>query len=119
LLPEDIKPELLKLLGRSPDFGSVGIELVFHDGYISRLISKMEVSRKPRTGGGGACMTPIQTGEQIFLAQMMISGNPMDYPLKFSDPRHREIYNHLAHLQTVSFHPGVRNSSNISRNITV
>jgi hypothetical protein len=51
LLLEDIKPELLKLLGRSPDFGSAGIELVFHDGYLSRLISKMEVSRKPRTGG--------------------------------------------------------------------
>jgi replicative DNA helicase len=52
-------------------------------------------------------MTPIQTGEQIFLAQMMISGNLQDYPVRFSDPRHREIYNHLAHLQTVSFHPGV------------
>jgi hypothetical protein len=50
-LLESIKPELLKLLGGSPAFGSVGIELVFHDGELSRLISKMEVARKPRTGG--------------------------------------------------------------------
>jgi hypothetical protein len=50
-LLESIKPELLKLLGGSPAFGSVGIELVFHDSELSRLISRMEVARKPRTGG--------------------------------------------------------------------
>jgi hypothetical protein len=48
-LLENIKPELLKLLGGSPAFGSVGIELVFHDGELSRLISRMEVGRKLRT----------------------------------------------------------------------
>jgi hypothetical protein len=50
-LLESVKPELLKLLGASPAFGAVGIELVFHDGEISRLVSRMEVSRKPRIGG--------------------------------------------------------------------
>jgi hypothetical protein len=50
-LLESIRPELLKLLGGSPAFGSVGIELIFHDGELSRIISKMEVGRKPRAGG--------------------------------------------------------------------
>jgi hypothetical protein len=50
-LLESVKPELLKLLGGAPSFGSVGIELVFHDGELSRIISKMEVGRKPRIGG--------------------------------------------------------------------
>jgi hypothetical protein len=54
LLLENIKPELLRLLGGSPNFGSVGIELTFHDGEISRIISKMEVSRLPRHGGAGS-----------------------------------------------------------------
>jgi hypothetical protein len=47
-LLEHIKPELLKLLGGSPVFGSVGFDLVFHDGEIARIVSRMEVSRKPR-----------------------------------------------------------------------
>jgi hypothetical protein len=50
-LLESIKPELLRLLGGSPAFGSVGIDLVFHDGEPVRVISKIEVGRKPRTGG--------------------------------------------------------------------
>jgi hypothetical protein len=50
-LLEVIKPELLKLLGGSPAFGSIGLELTFHDNEISRIISKMELSRKPRIGG--------------------------------------------------------------------
>jgi hypothetical protein len=50
-LLDSVKPELLRLLGGSPAFGSVGIELVFHDGELSRVISKMEVGRKPRIGG--------------------------------------------------------------------
>jgi hypothetical protein len=49
-LLESVKPELLKLLGGAPSFGSVGIELIFHDSELSRIISKMEVGRKPRTG---------------------------------------------------------------------
>jgi hypothetical protein len=50
-LLESIKPELLKLLGSAPAFGSIGIDLVFHDGEITRIVSRMEVSRKPRLGG--------------------------------------------------------------------
>jgi len=50
-LLEDIKPELLKLLSGAPAHGLVGVELVIHDGQIKRIISKMEVSRLPRTGG--------------------------------------------------------------------
>jgi hypothetical protein len=50
-LLEDIKPELLKLLSGSPAYGSVGIDLVFHDREITRIVSRMEISRKPRIGG--------------------------------------------------------------------
>ena len=50
-LLEKIKPELLKLLSGAPAFGSVGIELVIHDSEITRIVSRMEVSRKSRTGG--------------------------------------------------------------------
>jgi hypothetical protein len=50
-LLENIKPELLKLLGGSPAFGSVGIDLIFHEGEITRVVSRMEISRKPRIGG--------------------------------------------------------------------
>jgi hypothetical protein len=51
LLLENIKPELLKLLAGAPSFGSIGIDVVFHDGEITRVVCRMEVSRKPRTGG--------------------------------------------------------------------
>jgi hypothetical protein len=50
---ENIKPELLKLLNNSPAFGSVGVDLVIHDGEITRIISRMEVSRKSRMDTGG------------------------------------------------------------------
>jgi len=50
-LLENIKPELIRLLEGSPSHGSVGIDIVFHAGEISRTISRMEVSRLPRTGG--------------------------------------------------------------------
>jgi hypothetical protein len=49
-LLEDIKPELLKLLSGAPAHGSIGIDIVLHDGEISRIISKMEISRLPRKG---------------------------------------------------------------------
>jgi hypothetical protein len=45
---ENIKPELLKLLNNPPAFGSIGIDLVIHDGEITRIVSRMEVSRIPR-----------------------------------------------------------------------
>jgi hypothetical protein len=53
LLLENIKPELLRLLDGSPAFGSVGLDLVFHAGKISRIVSRMEVSKLPRSGGTG------------------------------------------------------------------
>ena len=53
LLLENIKPDLLRLLGGSPSHGSVGLDIVFHNGEITRIISKMEVSRLPRTRGAG------------------------------------------------------------------
>jgi hypothetical protein len=52
-LLEDIKPELLKLLSGAPAHGSVGVDLILHDGEIKRIVSKMEVSRLPRKGGAG------------------------------------------------------------------
>jgi hypothetical protein len=51
-LLEDIKPELLKLLGGAPPHGSIGIDLILHDGEVTRIVSKMEISRIPRKGGG-------------------------------------------------------------------
>jgi hypothetical protein len=50
---ENIKPELLKLLNNSPAFGSVGIDLIIHDGEITRIISRIEVSRQSRMNAGG------------------------------------------------------------------
>jgi len=50
---ENIKPELLKLLNNSPAFGSVGIDLVIHDGEITRIISRTEVSHQSRMNAGG------------------------------------------------------------------
>ena len=50
---ESIKPELLKLLKNSPAFGSVGIDFIIHDGEITRIISRMEVSRQARNNTGG------------------------------------------------------------------
>ena len=51
LLLENIKPELLKLLKGAPAFGSVGVDVVFHNEEITRILTRMEISRKPRTGG--------------------------------------------------------------------
>ena len=47
LLPE-ILPELSLLLKKAPDFGSCGIEIIFHEGNISRIISKTEKCHKPK-----------------------------------------------------------------------
>ena len=50
-LLESVRPDLLKLLENAPPYGSCGLEIVFHDDEIARLVIKAEVSRKPRTGG--------------------------------------------------------------------
>jgi replicative DNA helicase len=51
-------------------------------------------------------MIPIQTGEAVFLARMMMSGEPRPYPFKFTDPKHQTIYEMLSHLQRMTYHPG-------------
>jgi replicative DNA helicase len=56
-----------------------------------------------------AAVPPIIQAEQIFLAQMMVSGKPRQYPCEFMDPRHRMIYWELGHLQTILHRPGINN----------
>jgi hypothetical protein len=51
VLLETIKPEILRLLEGSPSHGSIGLDVIFHDGEIARIVSRMEISRLPRTGG--------------------------------------------------------------------
>jgi replicative DNA helicase len=51
-------------------------------------------------------MTLVQTGEAVFLAQMMAQGEPQPYPFKFTDPKHQTIYEMLSHLQRMTYHPG-------------
>jgi len=50
---EQVKPELLKLLKDAPEYGACGLDVVFHDGQITRLVVRAEIARKllPRTGG--------------------------------------------------------------------
>jgi hypothetical protein len=52
LLLRSVEPELLRLLKNAPEYGSCGIDLVFHDSEIVRIGVKAEVTRKvkPRTG---------------------------------------------------------------------
>jgi hypothetical protein len=52
-LLEDIKPNLLKLLKASPEYGSVGLDLHLHQGQVIKLSMRSEITRKvtPRTGG--------------------------------------------------------------------
>jgi hypothetical protein len=52
---EQVKPELLKVLRNAPEYGSCGLELVMHEGQITRILVKAEIARKlqPRTGGAG------------------------------------------------------------------
>ena len=49
LLPE-VLPDLIAVLNGSPDFGQCGIDIIFHEGRISRIITKTEKCRK--TCGG-------------------------------------------------------------------
>ncbi|MDR2924235.1 MAG: hypothetical protein LBU85_12970 [Treponema sp.] len=49
-LLEKIKPRLLRLLNESPAYGSIGIDLVFHNGEIARTVCRVEVSQKTRGG---------------------------------------------------------------------
>jgi hypothetical protein len=52
-LLKSVEPELLRLLKNAPEYGSCGIDLVFHDSEIIRIGVRAEVTRKvrPRIGG--------------------------------------------------------------------
>jgi hypothetical protein len=54
LLLKSVEPELLRLLKNAPEYGSCGIDLVFHNSEIIRTCVRAEVTRKakPRIGGG-------------------------------------------------------------------
>jgi hypothetical protein len=53
-LLKSVEPELLRLLKNAPEFGSCGIDLVFHNSEIIRIGVRAEVTRKAkiRIGGG-------------------------------------------------------------------
>jgi hypothetical protein len=53
LLLKSVESELLRLLKNAPEYGSCGIDLVFHNSEIVRIGVRAEVTRKakPRTGG--------------------------------------------------------------------
>ncbi len=48
-LPE-VLPQLIAALNEAPDFGQCGIDIVFYDGRISRIISKTEKSYRTCRG---------------------------------------------------------------------
>jgi hypothetical protein len=45
LLPEGL-PDIIALLNEAPEFGQCGLDIVFHDSRIARIISRKEASRK-------------------------------------------------------------------------
>ena len=49
---EQVKPELLKILRNAPEYGLCGIDVVFHQGEITRIVVRAETARKlcPRAG---------------------------------------------------------------------
>jgi hypothetical protein len=49
---ETAKPYLLELLENAPQFGTAGLNLIFHEGSITRVDFSASVQRKaPKTGG--------------------------------------------------------------------
>jgi hypothetical protein len=53
LLLKSVEPELLRMLKNAPEYGSCGIDIVFHDSEIIRIGVRAEVTRKvkPQIGG--------------------------------------------------------------------
>jgi hypothetical protein len=49
-LPE-VLPCLIAILNDAPVFGQCGIDIVFHEGHISRIVTKTEKSYKAICGG--------------------------------------------------------------------
>ena len=52
LLPE-VLPDIISLLNDAPDFGQCGMEIVFHSGRITRIITRKEASRQVYEKSGG------------------------------------------------------------------
>ena len=50
---EILRPELIKVLRNAPEYGSCGIDIVLHQGEITRIVVRSEIMQKlqPRTGG--------------------------------------------------------------------
>jgi hypothetical protein len=48
LLLKSVEPELLRLLINAPEYGSCGIDIVFHDSEIIRICVRAEVTRKAK-----------------------------------------------------------------------
>jgi hypothetical protein len=53
LLLKSVEPELLRLLKNAPEYGSCGIDIVFHNSEIVRIGVKAEITRKARLRNGG------------------------------------------------------------------
>jgi hypothetical protein len=53
LLLKSVEPELLRLLKNAPEYGSCGIDIVFHNSEIIRIGVRAEVTRKARLRTGG------------------------------------------------------------------
>jgi hypothetical protein len=45
LLPE-VLPDIIALLNEAPDFGQCGLEIIFHDSRITRIISRKFMPRR-------------------------------------------------------------------------
>lgn len=50
LLLSEVLPSLTALLNEAPDFWTCGIDFIFHEGVINRIITKTEKSSKPLRG---------------------------------------------------------------------
>ena len=51
---EQVRPELLKVLGNAPEYGGVGLDVTLHQGEITRIVVRAEVTRKLETRAGSA-----------------------------------------------------------------
>ena len=52
LLPE-VLPDIMSLLNDAPDYGQCGLDIVFHDGRITRIVTRKETNRQTNKNTGG------------------------------------------------------------------
>jgi hypothetical protein len=74
LLPE-VLPDIITLLNEAPDFGQCGVEIVFHDSRITRIITRKEASRKADE------RPPLRT--QLFTLLQRLYGNKYPGPCRY------------------------------------